>query len=1162
MGGSKPKDPSIAADNLFSQDIVELGFGICEGTIWGLKDGLKSLFVNEQPVVSETGEYNFQDLAISIRQGYMDDTPVKYLGGGESSLINSSAGVSLPPSVPRIIQTPPSLRGQIKAIDVRIAINRLYAGNGKDVFTSSVLFRIGYRKVGSLNWRYVLQTTDSLITRKRRLANLRQQAEEQGLDFDTMTDDQQKEFELKNLKEMKNIVSVDLENITKDVELELREAATTVNVDIARRQGIFVEAMLRRAAIDKWNNLLEQKIESMSFSEVLSTAIVLEGKTSAGYIVEYNLPIFDSADSEDDWEVKVERLSKALTPEQQKFSGKVISLDSIATISNTEKTYPKTATCHIVAQHTDRFDAVPDFSAELHGFMCDIPVNYNGFTKTWAGIWNGTFKKGWTNNNALIARELIMNRDWGKRSGEPQLRVDNTSLIEAINYCDENVPDLKGELKPRHTFNESVGADRDLDEYLKYVLGSFHAACREQFGVYYFFIDRPKPAKFFVCEETALHGSLSYYRSDLSSRFNTMKVVFANADNNYQEDRRVVVDEDSVALNGIIPYSYQSVGATNLSEAIRQAVYLMYTNKEETTFATFSQPRLGHVINLYDHYYIFDKNLDWGWGTRISSYDADTKIITLRDPLVELSSGVAYQVYMHTQTGILQLSAQSINAHQLYILDTTEGNVFPDQDDVVTHSLTSIANPPLGISGGVYGSPKTFRILSVEQGDSADVSQGELFTFKGAVVSELKYQAIDNINDPELVNFKYNNLDMIYRRDRIPSQPYNAKVWLDDAVNELGQSSYGISFNIDDPAHLYKVMWVNKNTGETRETILYDTIGLLMPAFLDVTFLKLKITPFNKAGQAGESLIMDDLTLSKKENGGLPVLLSVEYNEATQSMRFTFTAADFGSYTTVDYSLAFYSWSNPLGDSPSQSYTAIENGVPKNYVLGLPMDVTETYVDVPYVGEGEYRLKLRFVAQTSTNLGYFNILETPLWAYYGDGSGSLPIARYPEPEILEVKSYLSSVKSYPPNTIPDVDYENYGNCYVKIVFKIPNFSNYPKLSTGETGDPLHYPLIIMADILNNGNWELVYWFGTAYPVSGQPAGTFELYFDGAGLADEGLEGDMNKVGGKIRLRTSDRRGNWTAPEWRASVLDSDWVIVTVPAVVTGFNPEDVYSSGT
>ena len=91
----------------------------------------------------------------------------------------------------------------------------------------------------------------------------------------------------------------------------------------------------------------------------------------------------------------------------------------------------------MVAQHTDRFNQIPDFSAEIDGFMCEVPTNYNPDTRTWAGIWDGRFKRAWTNNNALILRELIMNRDWGKRSVEPMITMDNTSLFEAIKWCDE-----------------------------------------------------------------------------------------------------------------------------------------------------------------------------------------------------------------------------------------------------------------------------------------------------------------------------------------------------------------------------------------------------------------------------------------------------------------------------------------------------------------------------------------------------------------------------------------------------------------------------------------------------------------------------------------------------------------------------------------------------
>ena len=89
MGGKSGKKAVMAADNLFNQDMIELGLAICEGTIEGLDNGLKSLYINNIPVESELGEYNFSDLGIDFRQGYYDDLPVRYVMGGESlSLIH------------------------------------------------------------------------------------------------------------------------------------------------------------------------------------------------------------------------------------------------------------------------------------------------------------------------------------------------------------------------------------------------------------------------------------------------------------------------------------------------------------------------------------------------------------------------------------------------------------------------------------------------------------------------------------------------------------------------------------------------------------------------------------------------------------------------------------------------------------------------------------------------------------------------------------------------------------------------------------------------------------------------------------------------------------------------------------------------------------------
>lgn len=1126
MGGKKkqPPSPTIAADNLYSQDIVELAFGMCEGTIFGLKDGLKSFFINNIALVSETGEYNFQDVAVNIRHGYMDDQPIRYFSGGESSVINSTLGLSLPADVVRTVITPAEYRGAITSIDVRILINQLYAGDGQNSYESSVIFQIRYRRVGETNWRYVNETTETLIQYKRKVATLRQAAKDQGLDFDAMSKADQYEFELKTLKELKNIVSEDLGNLD-----------TPAETEIQYQNGGYGRLIRRAYSVDLYEKYLEQLPTGVTTAQIQNEMIVVSGKTTAGYIYELSIPIFDDSETNQDWEIQVVRKSKELTSEEKKYSAKTISLESMSVITAAEKAYPKTAMCQVVAQHTDRFDDVPDFAAEIMGFMCEVPVNYNPITKTWAGVWDGRFKRAWTDNNALIAREIIMNRDWGKRASEPQLRVDNASLMEAIQYCDEKIPDLNGDLKPRHTFNEAIGAERDIDEYLKYVLGSFHATSREMFGVYRFFIDKPKAPKFFVSTETVFQTGLNYYRSDLSSRYNFIRVIFANAANDYQEDRRVLLDEESQAVNGIIPYAFQSVGATNLSEAIRQAVYLMYTNKEENTFVTFSQPRLGHVVDLYDNFYIFDKEMDWGLGTRISSYDSETRTVTLRDALVEMGTQETYTMYMHTLDGILSVPVMSLNPHQLVMTDNTKV-------DEVNQYLNTISETPIGLAGGVYGEPKIFRVLSIEQADSSDVAQGELFTFKGALVAPIKYQAIDNINDPTLVNFKYNSLDLTYKRDRIPSTPFDVQLWLRDLSNALGQVTYGIKFNIIDPAYKYKVTWVNKESGEARETILFDTEGVLAPAFPETTSLKLKITPFNKAGEAGEPLIMDNVQLGKAQENGLPKFISAEYYAPTKSIRFAFTQANFQPYTGLIYNEAYVNHSAPNRSSANQ-----------------PISVSATYFDIPYVGAGTYKMGLRYEATSAANSGFVDTQKTDIWTYYGDDSGGLPVAKYPKPVILGIESYTRAKQSWNIRTAPE------GMVFVHMVVQIPNYSQYPQFEQAFREQYAWSPFFAIISDHNDGDYRIYGYITLPSKAASTPAnsGIFDIYYE----VDNSIGGvlfapDETFVGAKIKIRVSDKSGViGDPPDYEYNALDSEWAEVIVPAVsANGFNPTAVYNN--
>ena len=427
MGGKKKsKSPTMTADNLFNQDTVELGLAICEGTIRGLTDGLKTFYVAGTPVESETGELNFQDLGISIKHGYFDDQPTRYLMGGEASILNTANSVSLPADITRTFTTPTSFRGTLSFIDIRLLVQALYAGDsGGNVYESSVLLEVKYRKTGDTEWRYVLKGTQEMIEYRKRVNTLRQEAADQGLDFDSMSDEEQLEFELTVLKTTKNITTDDV--------VAFNEGMIDYNSKAYANGAVLLPTSQKgkKKGFNQKHSILadyQKQDPDLTLEQLQTQYMALHGKTTSGYIYETCIPIFDNEDDTHDWEIQITRKSKELTADEKKFSGKEISIESIALITEQERSYSKVAICQVVAQHTDRFNQIPDFSAEIDGFMCEVPTNYNPDTRTWAGIWDGRFKRAWTNNNALILRELIMNRDWGKRSVEPMIKMDNTSL--------------------------------------------------------------------------------------------------------------------------------------------------------------------------------------------------------------------------------------------------------------------------------------------------------------------------------------------------------------------------------------------------------------------------------------------------------------------------------------------------------------------------------------------------------------------------------------------------------------------------------------------------------------------------------------------------------------------------------------------------------------
>jgi hypothetical protein len=144
-GGSSARTPTEAADNLNSTAYAKLIDMLCEGEIQGLRDGIKSIYLNNTPLQNPDDSYNFQNVTVITRNGTQAQS---YIPGFDDVSDEKGVGVTVQQATPvvrsitdttvnavRVTITVPALQqfndqGDINGTDVRLQIAVQYNGGG------------------------------------------------------------------------------------------------------------------------------------------------------------------------------------------------------------------------------------------------------------------------------------------------------------------------------------------------------------------------------------------------------------------------------------------------------------------------------------------------------------------------------------------------------------------------------------------------------------------------------------------------------------------------------------------------------------------------------------------------------------------------------------------------------------------------------------------------------------------------------------------------------------------------------------------------------------------------------------------------------------------------------------------------------------------------
>lgn len=365
-----------------------------------------------------------------------------------------------------------------------------------------------------------------------------------------------------------------------------------------------------------------------AWTEVLKTKIT--DKTSSNYERAHriDLPKADSG-----WLIRVRRITPNSTSE---YVSDKMYVEAITEVVDTKLRYPNTALLGL-RYDAETFSNVAKVAVDLKGTLIQVPTNYNAETRQYTGMWDGTFKRAYTNNPAWIYYDLCTNDRYGLGSRLTPLMIDKWSLYRLAQYCDQTVSDGLGGQEPRFTCNVYLQSADEAFSILMKLAGVFRAIAYWDGNSINCDADIPQDTYFTYSRANVIGGVFDYSGTRARDRHNVVKVAWDNPANHYKTEYEYVRDEKAIAEAGQIRIlELDAWGCTSRGQAQRAGHWALISEQKETRTVSFQVgldghiPLPGRVIEIADELFAGRAN-----GGRVSKISTDRKSITLdRDDVI------------------------------------------------------------------------------------------------------------------------------------------------------------------------------------------------------------------------------------------------------------------------------------------------------------------------------------------------------------------------------------------------------------------------------------------------------------------------------------------------------------------------------------------------
>lgn len=335
-------------------------------------------------------------------------------------------------------------------------------------------------------------------------------------------------------------------------------------------------------SVDSKNNIkgyrIEYKVELATdggaYQQVLSDAV--DGKTTSTYerTRRIDLPAASSG-----WLIRVTRI----TPNQN--NNKIADTMQVAgftEVIDAKLRYPNTALLYIEFS-AEQFRNIPAVTVDCRGRKWQVPSNYDPESRTYSGIWDGTFKQAWTDNPAWVTYGITVNDRFGLGRRIKPWQVDKWELYRISQYCDQMVPDGKGGMEPRFICNLNLQGKADAWSLLRDISSIYRGMTYWAQGQVFTLADMPRATDFDFAYTRAnvIDGKFSYNSASERTRYSRALISYDNPGNNYDTDVTSVTDPKLQRRYGDNPLELSAIGCTRESEAQRRGKWALLTNSKD-----------------------------------------------------------------------------------------------------------------------------------------------------------------------------------------------------------------------------------------------------------------------------------------------------------------------------------------------------------------------------------------------------------------------------------------------------------------------------------------------------------------------------------------------------------------------------------------------------